>query len=265
MDMMRLVRVVRRFEEDTPSAMIQVGMYKRKSCSWCFRHLFPHHQFIVLIPYAFLKSVLTTTTSMLRSTFAAFVVAAGLVSAQNSTSNGTAVCAKGLQMFVARGTGEDPGVGETGKLVEAIADEIEGSVIEAIDYPAEFLEVNYFLSVSNGTKAVKESLGSYAEACPGHKMAFFGYSQGAQVVSNNLCGQPYVWALAGGSLDASATPKNLTEDSKFISCYEGESVLRFRSPRHCPARRPYTQQGLIIQPWNRRRQFSMFYNPLELE
>lgn len=117
-------------------------------------------------------------------------------------------------MFVARGTGEDPGTGETGKLVEAIADKIKDSDIEAIQYPAEFIEVNYFLSVANGTAAVKDKLESYAEACPGHKMAFFGYSQGAQVVSNNLCGQPDVWALVGGSLDGSATPKNLTEDSE---------------------------------------------------
>lgn len=119
-------------------------------------------------------------------------------------------------MFVARGTGEDPGTGETGELVEAIADEIQGSDIEAIQYPAQFLEVNYFLSVANGTGAVKEKIESYAEACPGHKMALFGYSQGAQVVSNNLCGQPLIWSAAGGSLDASSTPKNVTEHSESI-------------------------------------------------
>lgn len=143
-------------------------------------------------------------------------------------------------MFVARGTGEDPGLGETGKITRDIADAIPGSTAYAINYPASFLEVNYFLSVSNGTEMLQESIGRYAQTCPGHKMALFGYSQGAQITSNNICGQPHVWSLAGASLDDSSLPKNLTKDSECcdptasVACLISTvvSVVLFGDPTH---------------------------------
>lgn len=127
-------------------------------------------------------------------------------------------------MFVARGTGEDSGLGETGKITRDVANEIPGSTAYAINYPASFLEVNYFLSVSNGTEMLKQSIERYAQTCPGHKMALFGYSQGAQITSNNMCGQPHVWSLAGASLDDSSLPRNLTKDIV--------SVVLFGDPTH---------------------------------
>lgn len=112
---------------------------------------------------------------MYRATFfmtSTFLAASGVLG-QNSTVQ----CAPGLKMFVSRGTGEDIGVGATGVLVDVIAQQINGSDIEAIDYPASLDDPLYFQSVSNGTTLVKEAITNYAAACPESKMAVFGYSQ----------------------------------------------------------------------------------------
>ena len=101
--------------------------------------------------------------------------------AQNATispaSNSTVECFDGLKMFVYRGTSEDPGVGETGKVVEVIAQRINGSDYEANPYPATGDNPNYFISVANGTAVLKQLVVEYAESCPESKMALFGYSQ----------------------------------------------------------------------------------------
>lgn len=101
--------------------------------------------------------------------------------AQNATSapasNSTIECFDGLKMFVSRGTSEPLGTGETGKVVEEIAARINGSAYEANPYPASGDNPNYFISVANGTSVLKQLVVEYAEACPGSKMALFGYSQ----------------------------------------------------------------------------------------
>lgn len=103
------------------------------------------------------------------------------VFAQNATSapasNSTVECFDGLKMFVSRGTSEPLGTGEMGKVVEEIAARISGSNYEANLYPASGDDPNYFMSVANGTVVLKQLVVEYAEACPGSKMALFGYSQ----------------------------------------------------------------------------------------
>ena len=109
-------------------------------------------------------------------TFAGLTIAALLATAGVSAEKSTLKCAKGLKMFVSRGTGEPMGLGVTELLVKDIAGQINGSDIEAILYPAAD-DPSYFTSVGNGTRLVKNTIREYAEACPGSKMAFFGYSQ----------------------------------------------------------------------------------------
>ncbi|CAM1510935.1 Fc.00g084480.m01.CDS01 [Cosmosporella sp. VM-42] len=126
-----------------------------------------------------------------------------LIVATVSAKNATVECAKGLKMFVSRGTDEPLGVGETGKLAKAIAEQIDGSDYEAILYPASNPNPpegvpSYFQSVANGTELVKKAVTEYASACPDAKMAFFGYSQGAQITSNSFCGMPLIWAVQAG-------------------------------------------------------------------
>ena len=100
-----------------------------------------------------------------------------LLAAAASAQNSTAECAKGLKMFVSRGTnetlgsGSDLGLGATGKLVKDIARRIEDSDYEGIPYPASMWEPSYFHSVANGTRMVRERMTAYAKACPDSKMA----------------------------------------------------------------------------------------------
>ncbi|KAH7161755.1 cutinase-domain-containing protein [Dactylonectria macrodidyma] len=126
---------------------------------------------------------------------------AGLLAAHLAVGfaqNSTVECAKGLKMFVSRGTDEDMGFGVTGALVNAIAQQIEGSDSVYIAYPATDGNPSYFDSAANGTGLIKEAVTEYAQACPNSKMALFGYSQGGQITTNAMCGQPPVWATYGG-------------------------------------------------------------------
>ncbi|KAM0715565.1 hypothetical protein Q7P37_009063 [Cladosporium fusiforme] len=123
-------------------------------------------------------------------------------SAENATSsshlNLTITCHEGLKMFVSRGTGEEQGTGVTGLVTDMIASQINGSDVQPIAYPASFDDPIYFVSVANGTGLLKQAITNYAEACPDSKMALFGYSQGAQITTNTLCGQPAVWGQYSG-------------------------------------------------------------------
>lgn len=94
-----------------------------------------------------------------------------------SSQNPTVQCTEGLKMFVSRGTGEPMGPGATKVLVDVIAEQISGSDIEAIEYPASMENPLYFTSVANGTAMVKDAIINYATACPRNKIAVFGYSQ----------------------------------------------------------------------------------------
>ncbi|KAJ4258074.1 hypothetical protein NW762_008214 [Fusarium torreyae] len=134
----------------------------------------------------------------------AFVAAALLVVSLVSAQNFTTECYD-LKMFVSRGTDENAtyyGVTET--LVKDIKVRIDGSDYEAIKYPATVENPNYFVSAANGTRLLKEAMRSYTKACPDSKIALFGYSQGAQITSNILCGSPAVWAVYGGFDDVRA-------------------------------------------------------------
>lgn len=117
--------------------------------------------------------------------------------ADERSSNDTISCVDGLYMLVARGTGEDPGPGESGKVARRIADRVNGSAVVGLDYPAVFNgevgDDNYFNSVEKGYEAMKAAIEDYHDKCPDGRMAVFGYSQGAQISSDALCGGSGGW------------------------------------------------------------------------
>lgn len=172
---------------------------------------------------------------------AAVLITSALLAVTGASAQNTTVqCAKGLKMFVSRGTGEPMGLGATEALVDVIAEQINGSDSEAIEYPATEDDPLYFFSVANGTTLVKQAITNYAMACPGSKMAVFGYSQvracndlalktyadrvvqGAQITSNTFCGTPPIWAayavgkasIADILAFAQPMPLNMTKNGK---------------------------------------------------
>ncbi|KAM0512966.1 hypothetical protein ACHAPE_008326 [Trichoderma viride] len=102
------------------------------------------------------------------------------------TAASAPTCAKGLYMVVARGSEEAPGTGVTGNLTSQIAAKVPGSQVAAVDYPATLND--YESSEGKGVQAMQKLLGAYGQACPDSKIAILGYSQGAQVSSDSVCG-----------------------------------------------------------------------------
>ncbi|KAK7429334.1 hypothetical protein QQZ08_004146 [Neonectria magnoliae] len=130
-------------------------------------------------------------------------------------------CADGLYMIVARGTGESKGSGIFGSTVaEDVADRIDDSVIEPLDYPASFSDPSYVDSEKEGVKELQEVIMDYHEACPDAKFAVLGYSQGGQVADDAFCG-----GAGGGFSELDALP------SDFVLNYVAAIIL-FGDPSH---------------------------------
>ncbi|KAK0374664.1 cutinase [Colletotrichum abscissum] len=95
-------------------------------------------------------------------------------------------CATGVHMIVARASTEQPGTGVIGAIANSIQSQIPGSDIVPVDYPA--LLNPYQPSQKAGVTAMTKLVQDYAKACPQTKMVLMGYSQGAHVTADVLCG-----------------------------------------------------------------------------
>ncbi|KAL2794573.1 cutinase-domain-containing protein [Aspergillus keveii] len=98
----------------------------------------------------------------------------------------SATCAP-VHLFVARGTTEPPGDGSIGSLAQLVLRANPGATKESIDYPASS-DPTYIDDVTIGIEAVIEQVTSYVSACPNSTLVLIGYSQGAQIILDALCG-----------------------------------------------------------------------------
>ncbi|KAF6806963.1 Acetylxylan esterase 1 [Colletotrichum sojae] len=125
----------------------------------------------------------------MRATTAALT---GLLAAGAAAQNSTSTCASGLHIIAARGSNEPPGPGRIGVVASGVVEAVPGSQIESLDYPAilQTIELmDYYSSVTEGVVALKVALTNYTARCPSSKVALLGYSQGANVVADLLCGE----------------------------------------------------------------------------
>ncbi|CAI7677700.1 unnamed protein product [Penicillium manginii] len=121
----------------------------------------------------------------------------GFVSAapvSDSNKQTTTTCAP-VHLFVARGTSESPGDGSIGSLADLVLHANPGATQEAIDYPALPFPV-YITDVGIGIKAVTDQFARYTSSCPDSTLVLIGYSQGAQIMLDALCGSGSI--LKGG-------------------------------------------------------------------
>ncbi|RDW92013.1 hypothetical protein BP5796_01407 [Coleophoma crateriformis] len=109
----------------------------------------------------------------------------GLTSS-NSSSNAACVPSGAVHMIVARASTEGPGEGIIGAVATTVKTMVPGSDSEAVDYPATL--TNYTTSEPSGVAAMQKLIEDYATRCPDSKMALLGYSQGAQVAGDVMCG-----------------------------------------------------------------------------
>ncbi|KAK2859916.1 hypothetical protein FQN49_004584 [Arthroderma sp. PD_2] len=100
---------------------------------------------------------------------------------------------KQVHMIVARGTNEDPGEGPQMAISDAIEKMLPGMADSvALDYPASIFPT-YAKSVATGVTNMKNMITEYAARCPESKIVLMGYSQGAQVIGDMLCGTDQVF------------------------------------------------------------------------
>jgi acetylxylan esterase len=89
-------------------------------------------------------------------------------------------------MIVARASTEALGQGIIGAVATQVQQTVPGSDSEAVDYPATL--TNYLASEASGVAGMLSLIQSYAARCPKSKIALLGYSQGAQVAGDVMCG-----------------------------------------------------------------------------
>lgn len=119
-------------------------------------------------------------------------------------------CASGLYMISVRGTGEEQGIGVAGTLLgKKVAEQVKGSKIVGLQYPATLASPPYPESVGNGTKNLTELLEDYHKSCPDGKIAILGYSQGAQVSLDTLCGTDETGFTTTDAISSSAVDNGM--------------------------------------------------------
>ncbi|KAB8213313.1 cutinase [Aspergillus novoparasiticus] len=108
-----------------------------------------------------------------------------------------------IHLFVARGTTEPPGDGMMHSLAQRIIADLGSNRAdrEAIDYPATGLGeyTAYMDSVRKGSEAIALQVTNYTNRCPTSKLVLLGYSQGAQIIGDALCGTELTSANLGDS------------------------------------------------------------------
>lgn len=127
----------------------------------------------------------------MRSTTLITLASATLATAQNSTTSSNTtlsacVPANAVHMIVARASTEMPGQGIIGAVATKVQTSLPGSDSEAVVYPATLTD--YLNSEASGVAAMTLLVEDYAKRCPESKMALLGYSQGAQVAGDVMCG-----------------------------------------------------------------------------
>ncbi|CAL3967986.1 unnamed protein product [Diplocarpon coronariae] len=136
-----------------------------------------------------------------------------------SASANTTACATGVHMIVARASTEKPGQGIIGAVAAQVQEMVPGSDSEAVDYPATLTD--YLKSEASGVSAMTKLIQDYAVRCPGSKMALMGYSQGAQVIGDIMCGT--------SEANFNSTPPLSAQYSKNIV-----AIIQMGDPTHVP-------------------------------
>lgn len=110
----------------------------------------------------------------------------GLLAVAATAQNTTCVTGDAVHMIIARASLEPPGTGIIGGVATQVAQQLPGSDIVPVVYPATL--DNYQSSEAQGVTAMMGLVNDYASRCPNSKIVLMGYSQGAQVTADVLCG-----------------------------------------------------------------------------
>ncbi|KAI8691685.1 hypothetical protein LRP88_08946 [Fusarium phalaenopsidis] len=95
-------------------------------------------------------------------------------------------CVSGAHVIVARGSLEAQGPGIIGEVADKILNRIPDSDMVSLVYPAQYDP--YEPSQTEGVRTLTEVVNKYAKACPKTKMILLGFSQGAHIIADVMCG-----------------------------------------------------------------------------
>ncbi|GIZ37994.1 hypothetical protein CKM354_000142100 [Cercospora kikuchii] len=129
-----------------------------------------------------------------------------------------------IHIFGARETTAPAGYGTAGVFVNLILNAYPGSTAEAIVYPA-IGDSQYGASVRAGTQNIANQINSFNSRCPNSKLVVVGYSQGAQIGDNALCG--------GGDPNQGITDTKVLVTSAAANAIK--AVIWAGNPRNSPA------------------------------
>lgn len=110
----------------------------------------------------------------------------GLLAVAATAQNTSCVTGDAVHMIIARASLEPPGVGIIGGVATQVMAQLPGSDVVPVVYPATL--ANYTTSEAMGVAAMTGLVDDYASRCPDSKIVLMGYSQGAQVTADVMCG-----------------------------------------------------------------------------
>ncbi|KAI6769538.1 hypothetical protein HG530_004167 [Fusarium avenaceum] len=110
----------------------------------------------------------------------------GIAIAQGCDVPGNFTCVSGAHIIAVRGSLEPQGPGIIGAVAQQIMSAIPHSNLISLWYPA--IYEPYKPSQIEGVEALSLAVWQYAAFCPDTKMILLGYSQGAHIVADVMCG-----------------------------------------------------------------------------
>ncbi|KAF5008507.1 hypothetical protein FDECE_5207 [Fusarium decemcellulare] len=129
--------------------------------------------------------------------FAALVVAKGCDQPSSPS------CVSGAHIIVVRGSTEPQGPGIIGEVAQKILERIHDSDMVSLKYPAEYDP--YVTSQTEGVNTLTDMVKKYTKTCPNTKMILVGFSQGAHIIADVMCG-----ASSDGFPATKPQPKNIS-------------------------------------------------------
>ncbi|KAH8665072.1 cutinase-domain-containing protein [Tricladium varicosporioides] len=128
-----------------------------------------------------------------------------------------------VHVFGARETTTPQGFGSAGTVVNMIVAANAGATKEEIVYPAAGGN-SYSSSVRAGVLAVTNQVSAFVTKCPQTQIVLVGYSQGAQIMDDAMCG--------GG--DSSEQISNTTAPISAVVSAQVKAMIWMGDPRHTP-------------------------------